>query len=118
MLLKNWLKKAKCKTIKIGYDKGSSFVYCGPLNSSKLTETLEKQSQRYRDYQLKRLERLKEQIKACEYELSLPVMALDRHIVDEYPSITEDGQAIVTIEGINDGDYWDISEFEKGEVNE
>ena len=118
MLLRNWLKKADCKTVKIGYQKGSQFVYCGRIDNSKLTETLELTSKRYREYQIKRLARLKQEIKDVEYELSLPEQALNRQVVEEYPSIAEEGQVIIAIEGINNGTYWDISEFEKGEEDE
>ena len=119
MTLRTWLKEADCKTIKIGYADGSQFVYCGPLANSRLTEILEETSKRYRDYQTKRLERLKNQIAACERELSLPESALSRKVVEVYPSQMELGQMIVNIEGINDGKYWDISEYEQGvEVDE
>lgn len=116
MMLKNWLSKADCRTIKIGCKRGSAFVYCGPINDE-FYEVMEKENER----QLKKRQNLMEERKKLmrmlsdiECELSQPEDVMERKVMDTYPSTITEGQLIVEIDGTWSGKYWDIEEYEKG----
>ena len=120
ILLANWLNRADCQTVKIGCSRGSSFIYCGPINEE-MYEVLEKENKR----QLKRRgelqarkERLLREISDIDCELSQPEDVLSRPVMDAYPSIAENGQMIVEIDGIWSGRFWDIEEYENAKKKE
>lgn len=144
MTLSEFLKDVDdTQTVKIGFDKGSAFIYCGG-NDSKLVEALEKEQTHQLRYipsfitrqkcKLKKLyaERkiatekkipaltekincVRESIKEATAEINRdPYSYLERNVVDVYDSIVTANQKIVVIDGIVNGKFWDIEEFENG----
>lgn len=114
--LKNWLGRANCETVKIGCERGSSFVYCGPIEDD-LYETLEKENKAHLKERQKleeRRQRILNELADIDLELAQPEDVLERKVVNTYPSTNVPGQLIVEISGIWSGKYWDIEEYQKG----
>lgn len=115
-MLKNWIAKADCETIKIGCRRGSGFIYCGPINEE-FQAALERENEKHRkkrkflEEERKKLTRMLSDI---ECELSQPDDVMERKVMNTYPSIKTEKQMIVEIDGTWTGLSWDEEEYQKG----
>lgn len=114
MKLEEFIKKSRKDHIKIGCKGGSFFFYCGIQDMTLIKEALnesDQKAERMRQKLTEELERIKSRAMMIEYELSLPSKLADREVVEDYPSIANKDEVIVSLDGIRNGDYWDDEEY-------
>ena len=132
MKLKQWFKLSEndAETVKVGVEDGSSFMYCGKVTSparildrmffnvidlineyQKHTTECEP-SEKWDNYKIMEV---RKKINSMILELARFNDALNREVVNEYPSSDIRNQVIVEIESKCAWNcaYWDIEEFDK-----
>ena len=130
MKLKEWFKVTDAKTVKVGCQEGSSFMYCGKVSSPTkvvdrmffniidLIDEYQKHTSECKPDEMwnpNKIATVRREINSRIMELARFNDALNREVVNEYPSTYVHDQAIVEIESkcAWNCNYWDIDEFDK-----
>ena len=122
--LKLWLKNTDAYTVKIGCQDGSSFMYCGSTRIdivmrmfANIVELVNEYEEHVKpdntDWSKQTITDVQRDINARIMELAKVREALDRPVVNSYPSIDVPNQMIVEVEGYWNCRYWDIQEFDE-----